>query len=926
MNNNSITSLHYGQQAVSHCDLKAGENLKSLWFEIPDYCHLYCSYCFASTNKNQRAQKSDYLNWDDYEKLLTDFADAGGKFIGIPGKGEPFHPRNLDLIKKIIELAEKLKLKTTIFTTGETIFFRPEYDSRDGEMRVLRADVEPKFDLMNFLKTKDIVLLIKWNSDKEEVQDRLVNTKNYTKLRERALNLLLENGFNKEDTAKLGIVTSILKDNKTEIVDLYRKYHKEKGLIFDCDTILPKGRGNDYLDDNKDDLTHEELKDIFAKLKAEGAILTCQGGTYVGVACDRILHHLYVSIRGEVYPCIGCFDDDDEIKNETKSGLFLGKINEGEGKNILDFWKKPIRTKLRTDIDEVFDGVCKKCRNFKDKTCYSCLGRCVDKVELDEKEENILITTHGCTNHIPDYFEWIIKSEEYFRDLLSYQETKRLFKEDFENLWMPNRNITFRINQQLENKRKEFLIKLANSNCDPHSKNYPHDNRWIDYFSSIKHYKYSDLNFPMNLVYKFISDPLKAYKECEDFKETDKRKLISILSKSLLSNIFLPSVKVLFDKEDDDKNILQCNFLLFNNKEQKYFYRIISKNDNEKFENFIKAFILFRWSEGFGDINYYSSESEGRIFNMSSYFRNVKNNSMYELVLNKSGKTKEQRFFLNDILDNKIVENTANKIIDELYKISNDAEIDIIISECNEKIFKSNLTDKYVEKIKDFFQRLNKKLIQTDTLNKDKIKELSEKIGDLDNNTDKEISNNNKFFKKIFDRYPCEVINYFAFLRVLREVLNINHYYLIHSNSYHFLEEDGENILSTSGLQPSGMLVCSKNPLKTDLVNKLRIFTETIFSPIDAFYYMEAKKEVLKQATRAALSQVFVRNLAHNLVSHVLIHLTSEKTFSPEGIHMLINKPNAYISNIVIPQYSTKNDQLNNKKLEEEIDNLKKNN
>ena len=29
--------------------------------------------------------------------------------------------------------------------------------------------------------------------------------------------------------------------------------------------------------------------------------------------------------------------------------------------------------KLRTDIDEVFDGVCKKCRNFKDKTCYSCL-------------------------------------------------------------------------------------------------------------------------------------------------------------------------------------------------------------------------------------------------------------------------------------------------------------------------------------------------------------------------------------------------------------------------------------------------------------------------------------------------------------------------------------------------------------------------
>ncbi|HKM12564.1 MAG TPA: SPASM domain-containing protein [Bacteroidales bacterium] len=914
MNSNSITSLHYGQQAISHFDLNAGDGLKSLWIEIPEYCHLYCSYCFASTNSNQNRncttrKSEEYLVWDDYKKLLTDFADAGGKFLGIPGRGEPFHPKNLDLVKKIINLADDLKLKTTIFTTGETIFFTPEYISEDGEKKILRTDIEAKYDIMNFLKTKDVVLLIKWNSDDHAVQDRLVNTDNYAELRERALNLLLDNGFNQANTPKLGIVTSILKDNKTEIVDLYRKYHKQKGLIFDCDTILPRGRGNKYLTDNKANLTHEELKNIFAELKKEGAILTCQGGTYVGVACDRILHHLYVSITGDVYPCIGCFETG------SKKDFKLGNIKiGGKHENILKFWNDPIRTKLRTDIDEVFDGVCKKCRNFKDKTCYSCLGRCVDKVERDDEKGNILITTHGCINHIPDYFEWIIKSEEYFRDLLSYSETKRLFKEDFENLWMPNRNITFRINQQPEKERKELLKKLAKSE-NPHSASCPYvEKTWIDEFSSKKHYNYSDLKFPMNSVYEFISDPLRAYKECTEFKESDKRKLITILSKSLLSNIFLPFMKVLFDKADEDSSILLCNFMLFNNKAQKYFYRTISKNENENSENFKKTFILFRWAESFGDDNFYSSESKGRIFDLSRYFRNIKNNSMYELVLDKSGKTKEQRYYLEDVLECGLVEETAQSIINELNSICGDRNIDDIIQECNKKIFSSHRKDNNVKQIECFYEQLNKKLIQETATFKD---------GDLDSLNEKVELLQNDSINKVYEQKKVEVINYFIFLRVLRDVLGIKHYYLIHSNSYNFLEKEGENFLSTFGVQPSGILVCSKNPVKTDLINKIRLFTATIFSPIDSFYYMEAKKEVLKQATRAAISQVFVRNIAHNIVSHVLIHLTNEKSFSPEGIYKLINKSNAYISNIVIPQYNAKKDKVNNKKLEIGIEYLK---
>ena len=568
--NSSIIQLHHGKQAVSHCDLKAGKKLKSLWFEIPEFCHLYCDYCFASTNSENirnkvKKQNETYLKWDDYQILLKNFAAIGGKFIGIPGRGEPFHPNNLELTKKIILLAQELKLKTTIFTTGETIFFKPKYSAKNE----LDLNTEPDFELMNFLLDKDLVILIKWNSDKEEIQDKIVHTKNYTKLRKQSLNLLLENNFNKKHTPKLGIVTSILKDNIGEILNLYRKYHKEKGLIFDCDTILPRGRGEQYYN-REDNLTHNQLNEVFNKLKDEGAILTCQGGTYVGEPCDRVLHHLYVSLKGNVYPCIGCFE------NRSKSDFFyLGNI---KSSTLNDLWENPIRKKLRENTHEAFTGVCFNCQNFEDKNCYSCLGRCISNVDASEKD--IFIDTHGCTNHRPKIIPWINSTTNYVRKILSFEKTRLVLNSNFEDLWKPNQNLAFVLNQLSDKVKKEEIDKIIKAK-DAHDSSFYNPGEAfkkvpVSKFSQKKHYKYSDLDFPLNKIWDFVRFPLST----EELSNPKIDKLIEELSKSFLSNIFLPSLKLLFDKYDDD-NLLICNLMLFDNEKKKTFYRTISKNNTE---------------------------------------------------------------------------------------------------------------------------------------------------------------------------------------------------------------------------------------------------------------------------------------------------------------------------------------------------------
>ncbi len=869
MNKNEfILERHYGKQAKSHYDLNAGKSLKSLWFEIPEYCHLYCDYCFASTNSDSnrnhltKRTSSNYLDWEKYDELLREFAGLGGEFIGIPGKGEPFHPLNIELTKKILLLAKELKLKTTIFTTGETIFFKPTYSGKNE----LSLNVEPDYSLMKFLEDKDVVLLIKFNSENEEIQDKIVHTKNYTKLRARAIDLLVENGFNQGNMPKLGIVTSILKDNYNDILPLYEKYRLEKGFIFDCDTILPRGRGEKYYN-REDNLTYKELNEIFKKLKDKGAILTCQGGTYVGVACDRVLHHLYVSLTGDVYPCIGCFE------NYSKDSFLLGNIKH---QTIKVLWDNPKRIKLREKTREAFTGVCYNCQNFEDNTCYSCLGRCVSKVVSSDYD--IIIDTHGCTNHRPQTIPWINSANDYVRTILSIDKTTSNLKSNFENLWKPNQNIAFVLNQLSPKDKANEIQKIINAE-DPHNPLFYNPGEAfrkvpVKKFSSKKQYKYSDLDFPLNKIWDFLKFPLD--KDFLDGLETEmKVKITDVLSKSFLSNIFLPSIKLLFDKYDQENNLLLCNLLFYDNQNNKYFYRTIAKNEVENDERlFDLSLILFRWAEDIDDVNYFSNTSNGQIFNLSNVFRNELYRD-YELVLddNKIQSNINQNsnlLFLYSLINCQMVkektEKLKNHLSQELSNINSDWHK--IKDHFNSHIF-NDLDDIKKAEIVDFYLKLNDKALykanEVDKNDRNFIDSIKEFIIDNSGNEFKNIlkkcssisdikealskSGIVKDKKTIWDLFilltekDCaSAINYIIFLRFLQDKFKINHYMLTHSTNFKVSSiNKGESLADETIFeeitQPSGVLLCSKDFLCRELKSEINLVLSNILQPFDEFYY-----------------------------------------------------------------------------------------
>lgn len=361
------------QPGLGTTETGKGGSLRSMWIEIPGWCDLYCPYCFAATCKIDRDPNN--LTTDEYKKIIDSFAKAGGENIGIPGSGEPFHKddqvgvSNCKLVLDILEHCKKHGICLTIFTTGHWI------DKA----------------LAEHLLKYDIVLLIKCNSLNADIQNSLVGNPshlNYSKERDHVLLQLMAMGFNKPAFGKqtrLGIVTSVMNANKEEL-PLLLKFARRHNLIFDCDTILERGRGKSF-DEQGGSPNDSEMIEIFKNLQHIDANKFNNfwdiSRSYIGTCCDRFKHHIYISKTGDIHPCVGAIT------------VSLGNIRSS---SLIECWEHPAMKVIRNHI---YKGKCSECQNFSDQTCYSCLGRCTVNLDESQIQKDGFVQTTGCWNHRP---------------------------------------------------------------------------------------------------------------------------------------------------------------------------------------------------------------------------------------------------------------------------------------------------------------------------------------------------------------------------------------------------------------------------------------------------------------------------------------------------------------------------------------------
>ncbi|GAB1473415.1 hypothetical protein MASR2M69_08560 [Bacteroidota bacterium] len=926
--NNSILALQHSGGGSSNFIFKDDEaELKSIWIEIPDYCHLHCDYCYASTD-NKPKKVDQYLFYSDYEKILREFAVLGGKFVGIPGKGEPFHSKNWELTKSIIDLCCQLNLELAIFTTGDAIFFT----SHDT------VDAVPAMEKMEYMKDKNLILLIKCNSMIPKIQNKLVNDRHnkYTQLRNRAINILI-NEYKLNESHRLGIVTSVMKDNENEIVDLYN-WAQERNIIFDCDTILERGRGKEFTSSGQVP-PKIDLEAVFKRLKKVGAITNCQGGTYVGSTCDRIIHHLYISVEGDIFPCIGC------LREDIKESFQLGNIKD---LSLDQAWKSRFRQRLANDYKQVFLGTCKNCQNLEDESCYSCLGRCTSSVE-----EDIFIHTTGCIHHKPITTTWLATVVDYIRKILSFKETKYILNnEGLERLWRPNKNIAFSILQLSKDDRKSSikeLIELTDPQDHPDYAPYKliTDSR-VDNFSKKKHFNFREISFPMNKVWDFSADPNKIF-EGIDIEDKEKNKVIKEISHSFLSNIFLASFKILFEKYDDsDELIRYCNFMLYDSINKKYFYRSIMK-DSDSDKSGIRSLIISRWYEDLGHRNFWKEYC----YDLSESFSDEIYGE-YELKLSNNNKDNERSLTrrtidLTNILElpeiRDKVENFFTYTSDEnpdfkdKYKaVANFINIHIFTELLSKHEIVKNLTTLYETINVNAFYPIDD-IENTVVLNK-----LNDAIENLDEENPVSKKLKEEFIKVRNDGYGTKFFNYFIYLGIMQKVFDVNYYYLLHSTNFSTINTEKHALLLADSefrgvIKPSGILLCTQKQIDLHFRSELKLFISSIFAPFDEFYFTQLYGKVhLLERFKREIQQVHAHTvfnlLPYSNVNNIRAEITpllnnnensknlSEIDKSLKQLSFQLNELN-YVLHAALESTDTKDRKFKEISIQEIISNLK---
>lgn len=341
-------------KTTAHAGLgNIGDALKELWFEIGGSCHLKCDYCFASSCGVDNCK--DNVSLERILEVLDEFRELGGERIGIVGAGEPFHPRNIEDTFKILEYVKDKGINTTIFTTGDLL----------SEKVVDRLDNYP-----------DLTLLVKYNSADPEVQDDLVNSPNYTLRREDAMKRLINRGYN--DGKRLGTVTSIMSKNIEEIGNLLR-FARRNNLIFDADTLIPRGRGGTCNLQTPDEQTKALLIKLQKIDKEEfGNEWEITGSYIASPPCTRFSYHMYIDKLGKAHPCVSSQDVE------------LGDIKQ---QSLKELWDSEIMGVVRR---HEYRGKCTSCQSYQQKKCYSCLGRACENVTTDFIKENGFVQTKGC--------------------------------------------------------------------------------------------------------------------------------------------------------------------------------------------------------------------------------------------------------------------------------------------------------------------------------------------------------------------------------------------------------------------------------------------------------------------------------------------------------------------------------------------------
>jgi len=245
-------------------------------------CPLDCQYCFTNKTPNN-------LTGDEIKGILTQLKAQGARTINFVGEGEPSID---DGFMDVMSFCHEIGLKAVAFL--------------GGSKKLMDRD------FIRQLKKYNVTVVLKCDSlFNEEYQNKITNSKNgYFKMRNRILELLMEEGLNEPDsegTTNLALNMIVTQFNKHEVLDTV-KFGRENNIFVMACEFLPTGRsGNEGFDKNMM-VSRDEMQKIRREIQemdqSNYGFVHESFTSYTSVPCT-IYGGIHIYGNGDVGRCAG---------------------------------------------------------------------------------------------------------------------------------------------------------------------------------------------------------------------------------------------------------------------------------------------------------------------------------------------------------------------------------------------------------------------------------------------------------------------------------------------------------------------------------------------------------------------------------------------------------------------------------------------
>jgi len=246
-------------------------------------CPHNCFHCFTDKNKKT-------LTLKEIKEIIDQLAKLKTKAIDYLGEGEPtIDPDFL----KIIKYTVKKKIQPIVFTDAATMLCDKKLVK---ELNKLKVTICPKMDSLYNEKYQNFVVGDKTNT--------------YFKKRNKAIDLLIKEGFNKiekDGTTRLGFDMVICKKNKKDIPKILR-WCRKNNIFIVFSTYLPSGRCAKDDFDKSLVLSQKELSTIYNEIdKIDRDEFNFNHHLKMNnFGTIRCVEYMQIYGDGRISPCSGC--------------------------------------------------------------------------------------------------------------------------------------------------------------------------------------------------------------------------------------------------------------------------------------------------------------------------------------------------------------------------------------------------------------------------------------------------------------------------------------------------------------------------------------------------------------------------------------------------------------------------------------------